>query len=84
MVLNRALPDVPCPKCVHKGGLAIYVEYVSSVTGDYRNGGSTMKLSVRTVPVMSCSRFRCKMILVGYIDNGDAVFPDPHVQALGS
>lgn len=81
MVLNRELPDVLCPKCTYPGGLAIFLEFVSKPIGSFSLAGAQMKLSVRQVPVLSCSLPGCKFMTTGYIQGGDAVFPDPHVQA---
>lgn len=68
------LEKVLCPKCTHPGGLKMFMEFHS--TGAFGFGG----LEVRQVPVLSCSLPGCNLILVGEIQDGDAVFPDPHVQ----
>ena len=74
------LEKVLCPKCTHPGGLAIHLEFHSKPIGTFSLAGAQMKLSVRQVPVLSCSLPGCNLILVGEIQEGDAVFPDPHVE----
>lgn len=69
------LQEVLCPRCVRQGGLKIFMEFKS--TGGFGFGG----LSVRQVPVLSCSLPGCGLILVGEIQGDHAVFPDPHVEA---
>lgn len=44
-----------------------------------RQGGLKMFMEFK-VPVLSCCLPGCKLILVGEIQGGDAVFPDPHVK----
>lgn len=67
------LRKVLCPLCVRPGGLKMFVEELSTV-------GPDGALSVRLVPVLSCSLPGCRLILMGEIQGGDAVFPDPHVE----
>lgn len=67
------LRKVLCPLCVRPGGLKMFVEELSTI-------GPDGALSVRLVPVLSCSKLRCKLILVGEVQGDMAVFPDPHVQ----
>lgn len=71
------LSRVLCPRCVHPGGLRIFVEYISNTVPVSSRG--ELRLKVCEVPVLSCSL--CHLILVGRIEGGDAVFPDPHVTA---
>lgn len=74
------LQEVLCPQCTHPGGLKIHLEFASESIGDFSLAGAQMKLSVREVPVLSCSLLGCNLILVGEIQGDMAVFPDPHVQ----
>ena len=75
------LREVLCPLCVRPGGLKIHLEFLSKPLGTFSLAGAQMKLSVREVPVLSCGQPGCNLILVGEIQDGHAVFPDPHVEA---
>lgn len=81
-----ALTRVLCPKCVQPGGLRIFTEYISSMvslSNTIPSRAGQLRLQVCQVPVLSCSLRDCGLILVGRMDGGIAVFPDPHVQAEG-
>lgn len=67
------LRKVLCPLCVRSGGLKMFTEELSTI-------GPTGELSVRLVPILSCSKPRCLLILVGEVRGDTAVFPDPHVK----
>lgn len=75
------LAHVLCPLCVRQGGLRIFIEYISNTVPVATDG--TLRLSVCEVPVMSCSLPGCKLILVGWKEGNEAVFPDPHVSGGG-
>lgn len=74
------LAKVLCPLCVRAGGLRIFVEYISNTVPISSNG--ELRLSVCEVPVLSCSLPGCELVLVGRKEGNEAVFPDPHVQAV--
>lgn len=71
------LAKVLCFNCVRQGGLAFRMEH--SVLALPPRVPGYRHFRVRRVPVLSCDL--CDYVAHGYIDlNGDAVFPDPHVQ----
>lgn len=76
MILNRMLPKVLCPWCVHAGGLGIWFKWVAKPIGSFALAGTQIKLSVSQEPVLKCTL--CKEEISGRVDGGDAVFPDPH------
>lgn len=72
----RPMRGVLCFNCTRPGGLVLYTEYVSTVS--FRVTSNAPVTRVREAPVLSCSL--CKWVVVGFVEDGYAVFPDPHVQ----
>lgn len=80
--MSKDLSKVLCPKCTYPGGLSLHLELVATPIGTFSLAGAVMKFSANEVPVLSCSLSDCHLVLVGRIEDGYAVFPDPHVQAV--
>jgi len=73
----RPMRGVLCFNCTKSGGLVLYTEYVSTVS--FCVTSTVPVTQVREVPVLSCSL--CKWVVVGFVENGYAVFPDAHAKA---
>lgn len=78
----KGLEQVLCFKCVRPGGMKVFVEYVSTTVPVVHVDQGKVRVKVTRTPVLSCSLPGCEMLLVGYMDGDEAVFPDPHVTGI--
>lgn len=77
--MGPPLETVLCPKCTYPGGLVLEKRLIAKPVGSFPLAGNQMKLSAVLAPVLKCTLPGCGMVLVGRIERGYAVFPDPHV-----